>query len=114
MFQNPTSSPQITTMFGYGDLGGVCACADPANQSKMADTINNPRLKARDRQLRICALPWGMFLPLALNSIAQVGFASRSKGVRLWHKADMLNALTNVRFWGQGGHGPTLLTNLDL
>jgi hypothetical protein len=20
--------------------------------------------------------------------------------VRLWHKADMLNALTNVRFWG--------------
>ena len=24
--------------------------------------------------------------------------------VRLWHKADMLNALTNVRFWGQSGH----------
>jgi hypothetical protein len=23
--------------------------------------------------------------------------------VRYWHKADMLNALTNVRFWGQGG-----------
>ena len=21
-----------------------------------------------------------------------------------WHKADMLNALTNVRFWGQNGH----------
>jgi hypothetical protein len=21
-----------------------------------------------------------------------------------WHKADMLNALTNVRFWGQSGH----------
>jgi hypothetical protein len=20
-----------------------------------------------------------------------------------WHKADMLNALTNVRFWGQSG-----------
>ena len=27
--------------------------------------------------------------------------------VRFWHKADMLNALTNVRFWGQSGHGPT-------
>jgi hypothetical protein len=24
--------------------------------------------------------------------------------VCLWHKADMLNALTNVRFWGQSGH----------
>ena len=23
---------------------------------------------------------------------------------RYWHKADMLNALTNVRFWGQSGH----------
>ena len=24
--------------------------------------------------------------------------------VRFWHKADTLNALTNVRFWGQSGH----------
>ena len=24
--------------------------------------------------------------------------------VRFWHKADMLNALTNVRYWGQNGH----------
>ena len=23
--------------------------------------------------------------------------------VGYWHKADMLNALTNVRFWGQSG-----------
>jgi len=23
--------------------------------------------------------------------------------VRYWHKADMLNALANVRFWGQSG-----------
>ena len=23
---------------------------------------------------------------------------------RFWHKADMLNALTNVGFWGQSGH----------
>ena len=28
--------------------------------------------------------------------------------VRYWHKADMLNALTNVRFWGQSGRlGPS-------
>ena len=24
--------------------------------------------------------------------------------VRLWHKADILNAITTVRFWGQSGH----------
>ena len=28
--------------------------------------------------------------------------------VRLWHKADMLNALTNVRFGGQSGYGADL------
>ena len=28
--------------------------------------------------------------------------------VRYGHKADMLNALTNVRFWGQSGHGADL------
>ena len=27
---------------------------------------------------------------------------------RLWHKADMLNALTNVRFWGQSRQGADL------
>ena len=26
-----------------------------------------------------------------------------SRNVRYWHKADMLNALANVRFWGQRG-----------
>ena len=34
--------------------------------------------------------------------------------VRFWHKADMLNALTNVRFWGQSGHGPTAAPLLPL
>jgi hypothetical protein len=24
--------------------------------------------------------------------------------VRLWHKAEMLNTLMNVRYWGQSGH----------
>src|SRR6478736_1688426 len=28
--------------------------------------------------------------------------------VRYWHKADMLNALANVRFWAQSGHGTAL------
>jgi hypothetical protein len=41
-----------------------------------------------------------------LPSVCQ-GAASNRVGrvcdVRLWHKADMLNALTNVRFWGQSG-----------
>jgi hypothetical protein len=32
---------------------------------------------------------------LHVLSLAHVGY---------WHKADMLNALTNVRFWGQSGH----------
>jgi hypothetical protein len=30
------------------------------------------------------------------------------------HKADMLNALTNVRFWGKGDSDQRLLSNLDL
>ena len=25
--------------------------------------------------------------------------------VHTWHKADILNALTNVRFWVESGHG---------
>ena len=29
--------------------------------------------------------------------------------VRFWHKADMLNALTNVHFWGQSGSDQPLL-----
>jgi hypothetical protein len=29
--------------------------------------------------------------------------AQFNANVRYWHKADMLNALTNVRFWGQSG-----------
>ena len=29
--------------------------------------------------------------------------ANHSLDVRYWHKADMLNARTNVRFWGQSG-----------
>ena len=28
--------------------------------------------------------------------------------VRIWHKADMLNALTNVHFEGNDGHGADL------
>jgi hypothetical protein len=30
--------------------------------------------------------------------------AAQVSDVRFWHKADMLNALTNVRLWGLGGH----------
>jgi hypothetical protein len=34
--------------------------------------------------------------------------------VRFWHKADILNALENVGFWGQSGQVTNALTNLDL
>jgi hypothetical protein len=34
--------------------------------------------------------------------------------VCLWHKADMLNALTNVRLWGKADMDQPSLTNLDL
>jgi hypothetical protein len=30
-------------------------------------------------------------------------FFVAAQNVRFWHIADMLNALTNVRFWGQSG-----------
>ena len=30
--------------------------------------------------------------------------AASGANVCFWHKADMLNALTNVRFWEQTGH----------
>ena len=32
------------------------------------------------------------------------GACSRFRNVRLWHKADMQTALTNVRFEGNNGH----------
>ena len=36
----------------------------------------------------------------------QQGWSSnRRLNVRFWHKADILNALTNVRFWVESGHG---------
>ena len=34
--------------------------------------------------------------------------------VRFWHKADILNALTNVRFGSKVDIDQPLLTNLDL
>ena len=34
--------------------------------------------------------------------------------VHTWHLADMLNALTNVRFWGQSDSDQPLLINLSI
>jgi hypothetical protein len=34
--------------------------------------------------------------------------------VRLWHKADMLNAPRDVRFWGKTDVDQPLFTSLDL
>ena len=36
-----------------------------------------------------------------------------TRNFRFWHLADVLNALTNVRFREQTGHWPTAATNLD-
>jgi len=34
----------------------------------------------------------------------EIRAAVADRDVRYWHLADMLNAPTNVRFWGQTGH----------
>ncbi len=36
---------------------------------------------------------------------ALIVLGNPGRNVRLWHLADMLNAPTNVLFWGQSGHG---------
>ena len=47
------------------------------------------------------------------NTVKLLMFPPAARGaasplhVGCWHKADMLNALMNVRLWGQSGHGPT-------
>jgi hypothetical protein len=38
--------------------------------------------------------------PIYQNGISKKGGALTLANVRFWHKANMLNALTNVRFWG--------------
>ena len=42
------------------------------------------------------------------------GRVNNDNNVRQWHKADMLNALTNVCFRGKADSDQPLLTNLDL
>ncbi|MGB8708631.1 MAG: hypothetical protein WCD39_02530, partial [Methyloceanibacter sp.] len=37
-------------------------------------------------------------------SLSLVPYLLSAAKVRLWHKADVLNSLTNVRFWEQSGH----------
>ena len=49
---------------------------------------------------------------MAIESVLYVIKSSESD-VRFWDKADMLNALTNVRFWGLDIDKP-LPTSLDL
>ena len=47
----------------------------------------------------------GFCLLFPRQRASKLEVAGRLKAdVRLWHKADMLNALTNVRFLGQSGH----------
>ena len=57
---------------------------------------------------RLIARLWGWSGISSVDDIFQLRY------VRLWHKADMLNALTNVRFWGKADIVQPLPTNLDL
>jgi hypothetical protein len=49
----------------------------------------------------VIGMDWMTVAQFATSAVAQ---SLRETNVRFLHKADMLNALTNVRFWGQGGH----------
>jgi hypothetical protein len=49
-------------------------------------------------------LDWRHEQAVASSYRRQVGTTLSEANVCLWHKADMLNALTNVRFWEQTGH----------
>ena len=53
-----------------------------------------------EAERRCPRLPESRHLPEIVASRRQL----RASLVCYWHKADMLNALTNVRFWGQSGH----------
>jgi hypothetical protein len=48
------------------------------------------------------------------RTIVRARRASNSSDVRFWHKADMLNALTNVPFGSKPDTDQPLLANLDL
>ena len=50
---------------------------------------------------------------LTVNAVTCRAWAARGH-VRFWHKADMLNGLTNVCFGGKADMDQPLLTNLDL
>jgi hypothetical protein len=56
------------------------------------------RRDAGNRRVRIIHYRGEADLAPTTTPIAQAA------NVRFWHKADMLNALMNVRFWGQSGH----------
>jgi hypothetical protein len=48
------------------------------------------------------------------RSVTLIDWFGEKPNVRYWHKADMLNSLTNVRFGGKADIDQPLLTNLDL
>jgi hypothetical protein len=52
-------------------------------------------------------VPLRLASPPQLATNAPIKVPRSNANVRFWHKADILNALTNVRFWGQSGHRPT-------
>ena len=53
------------------------------------------------RTNRVQIVGWRPITGMSPGALYEVPWKSWD---RIWHKADMLNALTNVRFWGQSGH----------
>jgi hypothetical protein len=51
---------------------------------------------------------------LSKQQAVERGWVGAIHHVRFWHIADMLNAPTNVRFWGKADIDQPLSTNLDL
>jgi hypothetical protein len=66
----------------------------------------NPHGSAVSQQRGPAKLRALLYVFLYLNHRAPLfaSFNCPGRIIRLWHKADMLNTLTNVRFWGQHGH----------
>ena len=71
--------------------GRIAVCTGDRIHDTRADALDDAIAQPGGRRLR------------SLDDAAP-GWRGSLNIVRFWHKADMLNALTNVRFGGQGGH----------
>jgi hypothetical protein len=95
----------------YGLLSGIdptctdiLACSHLPRLQKLELLLDTRLLLLAPRYetIRRCHFCSGVLLLFPRQRASKLEVAGRLKAdVRLWHKADMLNALTNVRFWGK-------------